>query len=107
MKNLKSLDNLALDRSLGGVVGDGLQAHHKMPRIGHWGTGTPAMFPSIGLTAKVRNSWYNGKLLANPAHAARHARDEAVERVAGQIGIGNPNVAAFRAGFTADRKNCD
>ncbi len=71
-KSLESADRKALDKALKGKVGDGLDAHHRGPLSGHSGTGTPAMFPTIGLPSGLKNSRFNGKLLSPKAHREAH-----------------------------------
>lgn len=65
------------------------------------------MFPSIGLPNKIKNHKWNGVLLREPAHGDRHARDEAVERAARAIGIGNPAIGATRVGISATGEGCN
>jgi RHS repeat-associated protein len=107
IRNLKNADRKALDKALDGVVGDGLEAHHRAPLTGHSGSGQAAMFPSIGLPSWMKNSKWNGRLMTPSAHSARHAFDAGLERAAGFLGIGNVGVGAARSGLTATRDNCD
>ncbi|MFN9024796.1 MAG: hypothetical protein ACK5VX_01225, partial [Akkermansiaceae bacterium] len=94
IRNLKNADRKALNKALDGIVGDGLEAHHKMPLTGHSGSGQAAMFPSIGLPGGIKNSAMNGRLMTPGAHSARHALDAGMERAAGRLGICNVGVGA-------------
>lgn len=100
-------DRAQLRKALGGATGDGLQAHHSNPLLGHPGSGASTMFPTAGLPAAVRNSALNGELLDQAAHMAAHARMEAMEAAMRGLGLGSNSASAARAAMSAYRtQNC-